>query len=168
MSRSGYADDLDDPLALGRWRQAVRRSLNGKRGQAFLKELLAALDAMNDKRLFAGSFASPEGQFCTLGVLGSERGTQMEDLIVDDDYCDTDLVADRFGIANAMACEIMWMNDESFEDYEFIQVEICGPIRPRFPDYGRHIKSVNVKKENAEAKRWQAMRNWVASEIKQD
>lgn len=164
MSRSGYIECFDDPLAAGRWRQAVNRSLEGKRGQAFLKELLAALDAMSDKRLFAGSFASPEGQFCTLGVVGSVRGTRMDDLIKYDD-CDTCLVAERFGIARAMACEIMYMNDEYLDDYEFITVEIRGPMRPSSPDWGRHLKSVKVKKENVEAKRWQVMRNWIAGKI---
>lgn len=48
MSRSGYTDDYgdDDPLAHGRWRQAVKRSIEGKRGQALLRELLEALNVM--------------------------------------------------------------------------------------------------------------------------
>ena len=46
MSRSGYTDDNEDPLANGRWWQAVKRSLEGKRGQALLRELVEALDAM--------------------------------------------------------------------------------------------------------------------------
>lgn len=46
MSRSGYTDEYGDgdPLALGRWRQAVKRSIEGKRGQAMLRELLEALE----------------------------------------------------------------------------------------------------------------------------
>ena len=78
MSRSGYTDDDYDPLALGRWRQAVKRSIEGKRGQALLRELLEALDSMEDKRLFSGNFATADGEFCTLGVLGAQRGTKME------------------------------------------------------------------------------------------
>lgn len=39
MSRSGYSD-ADDPLAHGRWRQAVKRSQDGRRGQAMLRELV--------------------------------------------------------------------------------------------------------------------------------
>lgn len=39
MSRSGYTDDNDDPLAHGRWRQAVKRALEGKRG--FLAHFLS-------------------------------------------------------------------------------------------------------------------------------
>ena len=49
----------------------MRSSLQGKRGQALLIELADALDAMPDKRLYPGSFATAEGEFCTLGVLGA-------------------------------------------------------------------------------------------------
>ena len=51
MSRAGYCDDLDDPLELGRWRAQVRSATRGKRGQKLLRDLLAALDAMPEKRL---------------------------------------------------------------------------------------------------------------------
>ena len=52
MSRSGYTEDgdCDNPIYL-LWPSIVERSIKGKRGQAFLKELLADLDAMPDKRL---------------------------------------------------------------------------------------------------------------------
>lgn len=46
MSRSGYSDDCDDPLQEGRWRAAVNSAIRGKRGQAFLREALAALVAV--------------------------------------------------------------------------------------------------------------------------
>ena len=53
MSRSGYIDDLDDPLELGRWRGRVASAVRGKRGQRLLRDLLDALDAMPEKRLVA-------------------------------------------------------------------------------------------------------------------
>jgi len=46
MSRSGYSDDCDDQWSLICWRGAVKSAIRGKRGQAFLKEMLAALDAL--------------------------------------------------------------------------------------------------------------------------
>lgn len=54
MSRSGYNDDEIDMLALGRWRAQVRSATRGKRGQRLLRDMLAALDAMPEKRLIAG------------------------------------------------------------------------------------------------------------------
>lgn len=53
MSRAGYCDDIEDPLELGRWRAQVRSATRGKRGQKLLRDLLAALDAMPEKRLVA-------------------------------------------------------------------------------------------------------------------
>lgn len=165
MSRSGYTDDNDDPLAHGRWRQAVKRSLEGKRGQALLRELVDALDAMEDKRLYPGSFATAEGEFCSLGVLGARRGTKMDDLGNDDDGCDTRAVGQRFGIAPAMAAEIMYLNDEHAVD-EWITVEICGPVRPHYPDWGEHERSVRVPNENHPEQRWAEMRRWASGQLK--
>ena len=154
MSRSGYFDDNDDPLALGRWRQAVTRALEGKRGQALLRELVQALDAMDDKRLYVGSFATPAGEFCTLGVLGAKRGTKMDDL-GDGDDCDPATVGQRFGIAQAMAAEIMWMNDEcAVDEWKWVDVEHCRPVR--------------VRNDNHAAERWQRMRAWAVENLKTD
>lgn len=164
MSRSGYTDDNDDPLAHGRWRQAVKRALQGKRGQAMLRELVDALDAMEDKRLYPGSFATADGEFCALGVLGAKRGTKMDDL--GGDECDPAEVGRRFGIAPAMAAEIMYLNDEhSVDCWKWATVEICGPVRPGYPDWGRHTKEVQVYNEAHPQERWQKMRAWAAAEI---
>lgn len=52
MGRAGYTDDFDgDPLELGRWRAQVASATRGKRGQKLLRDLLAALDAMPERRL---------------------------------------------------------------------------------------------------------------------
>lgn len=150
MSRSGYTDDTDDnddPLAHARWRQAVKRALQGKRGQALLRELVQALDAMEDKRLYPGSFATPEGQFCTLGVLGAKRGTKMDDL-GDEDDCEPAQVGQRFGIAPAMAAEIMYMNDEYAVD--------CWKME----------SGVRVHNDNHPLERWERMRAWAVANLK--
>ena len=166
MSRSGYTDDNDDPLAHGRWRQAVKRAIEGQRGQALLRELVEALDAMPDKRLYSGSFATAEGEFCALGVLGAKRGTKMDDL--GDDYdCEPETVGQRFGIAPAMAAEIMYMNDEyAVDEWKWVDVEICGPVRPYYPDWGDHKKSVRVHNTRAPEERWAAMRAWAVAQLK--
>jgi hypothetical protein len=109
MSRSGYSEDCDDEWTLIRWRGAVTSSFRGKRGQAFLKELLAALDAMPKKELIAEALEA-QSSYCTLGVIGKERGLDLEAI----DPEDRETVAHTFGIAHAMACEIMWANDEYY------------------------------------------------------
>lgn len=167
MSRSGYTDDIDNHWHHIMWRGRVASSIRGKRGQAMLRELLAALDAMPDKRLYPNSFATVDGEYCTLGVLGAARGTKMDDLGDAEEGCDEGLVAERFGVAAPLVQEIMYMNDEWLGDYKFVEVEICGPVRPWHPDYGRHHKSVQVHDDAAPQRRWRVMRDWVAENIKE-
>lgn len=139
MSRSGlYEDDGDDPLASGRWRAQVKSATRGKRGQKLLKDMLAALDAIPEKRLISGdlvfdgkpSWTHPEphedvivggdqlvtgrgnvvrvGEVCALGALGVARGMDMSKL----DPHDPEFVADAFDVAHQLAREIIWVNDE--------------------------------------------------------
>lgn len=109
MSRSGYSDDCDG-WALIRWRGAVASAIRGKRGQAFLREALAALDAIEDKRLIAGELVDHKGEFCTLGAVGKCRGLDLKTI----DYDDRESVAAAFGIPVALAAEIMFENDDDY------------------------------------------------------
>jgi hypothetical protein len=108
MSRSGYSDDIDNDWQLIRWRGAVASGLRGKRGQAFLREMIAAFDALPEKRLIANNLQAPEGSVCSLGAVGKVRGLDMAAL----DPEDHPNVAHAFNVAHAMACEIMYLNDE--------------------------------------------------------
>lgn len=67
-----------------------------------------------------------------------------------------------FGIAPALAAEIVFENDERNDMTAIIEVEICGPLRSQFE---QHRRWVRVTVENAEAQRWQRMRAWVAENI---
>src|SRR5689334_19107368 len=107
MSRSGYHEDHDDILQYGRWRAQVASAIRGKRGQAFLKEALAALDAMPDKRLIAGALVE-DGEVCAIGAVGKARNIDMSGL----DPEDGDGLAGVFDIARPLALEIVYMNDE--------------------------------------------------------
>jgi len=131
MSRSGYSDDCEN-WSLICWRGAVTSALKGKRGQAFLIELREAMDAMPEKRLIADVLEA-DGQFCTIGVLGAKRGINMQALDPDD----REGVAEAFGIAPALAAEIVFMNDE-------------GSWHAETPE-----------------QRWVRMREWVESNIQQ-
>jgi hypothetical protein len=142
MSRSGYSDCYDlDHWSLIMYRGAVSRALSGARGQAFLKELIATLDAMPEKRLIAEAFKVEDGAACALGAVGLKRGTDLSDLNVDpmdDDGDGAVVAAKRLGIAAAMAREIVWINDEG----------------------GRH--------DETPEQRWQRVRKWAASELLPD
>lgn len=106
MSRSDYSDDLDNWTMIC-WRGAVKSATRGKRGQAFFKELLEAMDAMTDKKLIAHELES-EGQFCALGVLGNARKIDMSKIVP----TEFDQVSKEFNIAEALAREVVFMNDE--------------------------------------------------------
>ena len=142
MSRSGYSEDGDDNWSLICWRGAVNSALRGKRGQAFLKELGEALDAMPVKRLVTEELQA-DGEFCTLGVVGQARGLDMSTI----DPGESDVVASKFGIAEAMAREIVWENDE--------HPGVYGK---------REDGSVGWRRETPE-ERCTRMRNWVDSQI---
>lgn len=159
MSRHGYSDDGDDdPLALGRWRGAVASTIRGKQGQAFLREVLAALDAIPSKRLIREELRTVEGEFCTLGALGAVRGIDLESI----DPEDYDAVAAAFGINAKLAQEIMWENDEIVGGFEYVDVVICGPMRY----LEQHNRRVRLPSNNVAERRWRHMREWVAKNIK--
>ena len=116
MSRSGYSDsdDYGDLWATIRWRGAVKSALRGKSGQKFLRELIAALDALPVPALAAGSLQTADGEFCALGAVGRARKLDMAwaaEREEDGDDLSED-VACEFSIARAMAAEIMHLNDE--------------------------------------------------------
>ena len=142
MSRSGYHDDCEGWDLI---RGAVKSAIRGRRGQAFLKEMLAALDALPEKRLitedlvidgenggfivggdtlvaehvggttfsYYGTVSKPPevckiGDVCALGAVAAARKMQVSDIDPHDPY----QVAPAFGIAEAMAREIVYENDE--------------------------------------------------------
>jgi len=106
MTRSGYVDDLD-PWDIIRWRGAVVSALRGARGRALLQALLTSLDALPEKRLIAHDLITPDG-CCALGALAQRCGIDVADLDPEDSEC----VAARFGIAESLVREIVWVNDE--------------------------------------------------------
>lgn len=107
MGRSGYSDDCEN---LGLWRQAVARAIKGKRGQAFLREMAAALDAMPVKELVDDVIVRDNEHVCAIGAVALARKIDVSEL----DVYDRHAVAKTFGIAPALAAEIAFENDDDF------------------------------------------------------
>jgi hypothetical protein len=107
MSRHGYSDDIDQ-WALIKWRGQVASAMRGHRGQALLVDLVKALDAMPEKVLIAGELIDSEGGVCALGAVGVRRDIQMDNL----DPEEPESVAQVFDIAEQLAREIVYVNDE--------------------------------------------------------
>lgn len=108
MSRSGYTDDYMG-WDLIRWRGAVASAIRGKRGQGFLREMLAAMDSLPQPRLIAHELVTEAGECCAIGSVALRRG--MDVSAIDD--TEREEVAAAFGIAEAMAAEIAFVNDEA-------------------------------------------------------
>jgi hypothetical protein len=107
VSRSGYSDDFDQQWDLIRWRGAVASAIRGRRGQAFLREMLAALDAMPVKDLTLGALEYGH-RVCAIGAVGRVRGVDMSNI----DPEDWEQVARAFGISEALVREIAFLNDD--------------------------------------------------------
>lgn len=91
------------------WRGAVSSAIRGKRGQKFFIDLLAGLDELPEKKLIQNELVTEDGCFCALGALGRKRGCDMKDIDPDD----IETCADTFDIAEALAREVVWENDEA-------------------------------------------------------
>jgi CBS domain containing-hemolysin-like protein len=116
----------------------VKSAIRGKRGQAFLKEMAAVLDAMPDKYLAPESLRTEEGEVCAIGSVLVARGMSPEQIAkIDPD--ESEVVANIAGIAECLAREIMYENDEAVWRHDD-------------PDAG--------------FKRWRWMRNWVEKNLK--
>lgn len=143
MSRSGYSDgygdDADYPNAMWLYRKAVDNAIDGKRGQALLRDLLAALDAMPRKSLERDALVTEDGNVCALGCLGVARGitfpAELHDCDGDNELYRRAQLAKLFNIAPCLAAEIMYFNDDAGSETE-------GPER-----------------------RWTRMRAWVAKQV---
>ena len=109
MSRADYCDDGYEQWPWIKWRGQVHSAIRGKRGQAFLMELLDALEAMPEKKLIANALRE-DGNVCALGAVGARRGIDLESL----DPEDYDKLAEIFGIAHQMIREIEYENDEQW------------------------------------------------------
>lgn len=115
MSRHGYSDDCEN---VAMWRGVIASATRGKRGQAFFRSLVEALDGMPEKRLVEGALQTAEGD-CALGCLARALGVDLASVdggSVDTDEWDTeqwDKLGALFDIAPQLAQEVMFMNDET-------------------------------------------------------
>lgn len=131
MSRIEYvdADDRDSLLRGCAFEANTCRALRGRRGQAALRELEAALLALPAPRLAADLFANPAtGEVCPLGALAVQRdmnhGASRKEALRavaatfgDETGWDAvEIAANTLGITKNLAWAIMEQNDECNAD----------------------------------------------------
>lgn len=105
MSRSGYQDDLD-PGDLSLWRGRIASALRGRRGQAFLTRLIAALDALPERALITDVLADGPDR-C---ALGAALGANQQALSLDPD--DHHRIGAELNISPCLVQEVEYVNDD--------------------------------------------------------
>ena len=107
MNRSGYTDDCDEDEA-DEWQCKLNDAMASPEGQAFLRELAAALDALPDKWLIEEQLVDEEGDCCAIGAVCKTRGLDTAGM---DDEDGMECVAERLGVPWPLASEIVNEND---------------------------------------------------------
>ena len=90
------------------WRLAVARAIQRKSGQAFLKEMKAALEALPEKKLLMENLQDEyeDGAVSALGAIGRLRNLKMSNI----DPEDYEQIAALFKVPHSLVCEVMYMN----------------------------------------------------------
>lgn len=173
--RLNYSDDEDYPGQFNIWQANCRRSLNGKRGQAALRELEAALLALPEPRLVLGSLCR-EGDVCAVGALavhrrvqaGEDRAAVLADLEENstDEWGDSEetdqWAVDHLGVPRLVAWKLVEQND--------IQNDVVwevhhGPVRQGFGHYKGGIAHVRPMTPE---ERYERVLAWVRAAIKRE
>jgi hypothetical protein len=135
MSRIYYDDEYEGSYALhmGRWERLRRVVWTSKRGQKALRDVEAALLALEPKELYEDSFAragfdEEEGQVyppevCVLGAYAAYKLQDKPEADFIDELERADLIdndweqaeyASKFGMTHTMAWLLMEKNDETY------------------------------------------------------
>lgn len=129
--RISYTDEEDVPGQFALWQANCRRSLQGKKGQAALRELEAALLALPEKRLIANNLQDPKGEVCALGALAKFKGRDIPPVAENEwGEIDEDEEMEEYGVSLGMPRLVAWKvvckNDVEIDgDY----VTVPGPYR---------------------------------------
>lgn len=130
MSRFDFDGDGEEyPGEYALFEANIDRALAGKRGQAILREMKAALEALPHKRLCQGRLAD-DGEVCVLGALCVKRlrdtGLTFEEAVekAEREYAEMDAQAladtagSRMKLGFHLAWKTMYANDELGENYK--------------------------------------------------
>lgn len=169
MSRSGYVDD-GEQWDMIRWRGAVNSAIRGKRGQAFLRELRDALDAMPEKRLVSGAFRRNEPEIVPKTVwTGDWRNKRKEIVNIERPcgVCTLGSVLVARGTDDARLGELNEAIEDSYgsELSEIVAKEVgIAPALAAEVMYMNDEYTHDPDKESPED-RWQRIRDWVEKQI---
>lgn len=153
--RIGYSEDEEYPGQFNLWQANCYRSLQGKAGQAALRELEAALIALPTKRLIAGKLVE-HGDVCAIGALALHKGATEEGLEQhDEEYMEG--VGMEYGLPKLVAWKVVEANDIDNEEYSLYAP---GPNANHF--YG-YVPGYSLRVEVTPEQRYDSMLKWVRS-----
>jgi hypothetical protein len=114
MTRLYYDDDCN-PSEEGLRQGWLRSAIRGQRGQRFLRDLVAALDALPAPELSSGSLEDPEtGCCCAFGAVRRFRGPENVRLCFhpEEEDMTPDSLAEPFGVPETLAWAVVQANEE--------------------------------------------------------
>ena len=163
--RLNYSEDEDFPGQFNIWQANCRRSLQGKRGQAALKRLEAALLGMPTKRLIREAISEVNEsagrlEVCALGAVAMMEGH--EQILYGDDEAEEAGVA--MGFPRLVAWKVVEQNDIQLDGH-YVYAE--GPTMP----YGKwdrdHYEPRGVWTwfDYTPEERYEAVLAWVRSQL---
>lgn len=169
--RIRYSEDEDYPGQFELWQANCRRSLQGKAGQAALRELEAALLALPEKRLIANKLIDAEGEVCAIGALAKYKGrdliaeTKAQLAEIDIDHFDDEIDGDgemeeigmELGMPRLVAWKVVCKNDVEIDGY---YERLPGPAR-WYGDYQSIYVPVTPEI------RYEEMLSWVRGQMKE-
>jgi len=154
--RLNYCDDEDFPGQFMLWQANCHRSVNGKKGQAFLRRVEAALLAMPEKRLIREAIVEADGDVCALGSVAVHEGKEVSPEL---DY-DPEDFGMKLGAPRLVAWRLVEINDIQC-DYDYLTAQGPLPInRGGFSGAGYSVR-VNVTPEE----RYERVLAWVRSQL---
>lgn len=112
-----YYDDEPSPQEEGLIAGALRSAIRGKRGQRFLRDLIAALDALPSKELSAGALEDEQtGCCCAFGAVRRWRGAAAVPLWFDpmEEDLSPSHLAEPFNVSETLAWAVVAANESCF------------------------------------------------------
>jgi hypothetical protein len=106
--RFNYSDDEYFPGQFALWQANCWRSLQGKAGQAALRELERALLSLPSRRLIEGALQDATGDVCAIGALARHRGVIAE---IKASHQEMEEVGVELGMPRLVAWKLIELND---------------------------------------------------------
>lgn len=115
MSRLYWDDDFD-PQEEGLLQGWLKSAIQGRRGQQFLADLVAALDALPAPELISGALEDSEtGCCCAFGAVRRHRGAERVPIGFDPEEEDVtpDYLAGPFNVSKTLAWAVVEENEDT-------------------------------------------------------